>query len=71
MLWLILPLALLFFGSLGLVLNVRSYRKGESVSVRKVATAGLFVVLAIGVFLQGFGVIDMPQLRGLLLAFGG
>ncbi|MFT5353885.1 MAG: hypothetical protein ACI9KE_001085 [Polyangiales bacterium] len=67
--WFIFPVALLIMAFVGLFLTIRSYRKGESVSAKKLLGIGVLIFLGGGVFLQKMEVVDIPQLRQLLVAF--
>lgn len=68
MIW-IFSIGLSAFGVLGLFLTARAYKKGETIQLKKVIGAILFVLLGVGVMLQKVEVIDVPQLRGLVTAF--
>ena len=69
MAWYIMPFALLIIGLIGLYLNIRSYKKGESISLKKLLIIGMLIFLGAGVFLQKLKVVNIPQLEQLLLAF--
>lgn len=69
MAWFIIPLALLLIGAVGIYLNIRAYKKGQTISLKKLIAAGLLVFLGSGVFLQKMGVVDIPILKNLMLAF--
>ncbi|MCG8573375.1 MAG: hypothetical protein MI810_00705 [Flavobacteriales bacterium] len=69
MTWYVIPTALLLIGAIGVYLNIRAYKKGQTISLKKLLTAGLLVLLGSGVFLQKMGVVDLPVLRDLVFAF--
>lgn len=69
--WYIFPAILLLIGLTGVYFTIRSFKKGESIRLKKLLTVGMLIFLGGGVFLQKFEIVDIPQLRQLLIAFDG
>lgn len=67
--WFIFPAIILTIGLLGLYLNIKAYKKGQTISLKKLIVTVMFIFLGGGVFLQKMKIIDNEQLEQLLLAF--
>lgn len=67
--WFIFPTIILLIGLLGLYLNIKAYKKGETISFKKLIVTVMLILLGGGVFLQKMGVVDNEHLKQLSLAF--
>lgn len=67
--WFVFPLILLTIGLIGLVLTIRSFKNGGSISLKKVIALVMLLCLGAGIFMQKAGIVDNSQLKNLQLAF--
>lgn len=67
--WFIFPTIILLIGSLGLYLNIKAYKKGETISFKKLIVTVMLIFLGGGIFLQKMGIVNNEQLKQLSLAF--
>ncbi len=67
--WYIFPSIKLTIGLTGLLLSIRAFKKGESISLKKLFAVGMLIFLGGGIFLQKMKVIDIEMLEQLMLAF--
>lgn len=67
--WFVFPLILLTIGLIGLILTIRSFKSGGSISLKKLIAIVVLLCLGVGIFMQKAGIVDNSQLKNLLLAF--
>ncbi|MFC5046229.1 hypothetical protein ACFSTE_04335 [Aquimarina hainanensis] len=67
--WFIFPSVILLIGSLGLYLTIKAYKKGQTISLKKLIVTVMLIFLGGGVFLQKMRIVDNEHLEQLLLAF--